>query len=280
MKKKTIKKTLYFLKSLLAGAIGTAIFFLLAIFSFALVKIIYFIFGNDLLISKYNITLVFAIFMIFGFIYGINCFVRRNHFYNIFKVSWTDLMIDGVLSLLFSFVIFLLFKHSFKLQFTYKGYILLFALLFVLFYVFSAVFLKLYECIKKPKKTKYKKSMWFYAVAFNPLFVLAYLFLFGLVVYNAFFIPCNVTVAGVDTNIYTANTAGLEIKSGEIILSIDGTEINSLQDVRAYIDSLDVTKEVLVETNKKMYYIKTYKDEDGERHIGLTLTQQICKKDY
>lgn len=281
MNKKTLKKISYFFKSLFSGIIGSAIFFLLAIMTFAITKLFFIIINRDLIISKYNMSAVFAIFLIFGFIYGINCFVKKNYFKHFFKPTWITLLIDAVLSGVIGFCIYIFLKNYIKLAIGIKEFFIIFVFFFVLNYVFSTSLVRVFEIITKAKKkTKFKKTAWTLAILFNPIFILGYLILFSLVIYNSIYVPCNVVILGVENNQYTAELQDLDIKQGEILISLDGNKINSLQNVKDYINSLDVTKEIQMETNKKIYFIQTYKTSDGERHLGLTLAQNICKKDY
>ena len=44
-------------------------------------------------------------------------------------------------------------------------------------------------------------------------------------------------------------------------------------------DNLETTKEVVVETDKSIYYIKTY-NEGANRYMGLLLAQAYCERKY
>jgi PDZ domain-containing secreted protein len=86
-------------------------------------------------------------------------------------------------------------------------------------------------------------------------------------------------VIGVDKNIYTGNTRHLGINSDDRVIAIDGVAITSLQDVKDYMNSLESTKEVNVETLNTTYFVKTYQV-DGKRYMGLLLKEQICPREY
>jgi PDZ domain-containing secreted protein len=93
-------------------------------------------------------------------------------------------------------------------------------------------------------------------------------------------VPCGVSVIGIDKNAYTGNTRNLGISPDDRIIAIDGVNVVSLQEVRDYMNSLDVTKEVTVETVNKTYLVKTYQI-DGKRYMGLLLKEEVCAaRDY
>ena len=100
-----------------------------------------------------------------------------------------------------------------------------------------------------------------------------------MVVYNSVYVPCGVSVIGIDKNVYTSNTRNLGISANERIIAIDNVKITSLQDVREYIASLESTKEVSVETTKNIYLVKTYQVDD-KRYMGLLLKEQVCNREY
>jgi len=150
---------------------------------------------------------------------------------------------------------------------------------FILFYAFSALISNIHHHVAKKQHKKIKKSTIFLAIVFNPIFVLIYLWLFSMVVYNSIYVPCGVSVIGVDKNIYTGNTRNLGITPDDRIIAIDGIRIISLQDVREYLGSLQSTKEVTVDTVNKTYLVKTYKV-DGNRYMGLLLKEQVCERSY
>jgi hypothetical protein len=155
-----------------------------------------------------------------------------------------------------------------------------FVVTFVLFYAFSALISNIHHHVTdKKRRHKLKKSTIALAIIFNPIFVLIYLWLFSMVVYNSVYVPCGVSVVGVDKNVYTGNTRNLDISPDDRIIAIDGHRIISLQDVRAYMNSLESTKEVQVETVNNTYLVKTY-SVDGKRYMGLLLKEEACPREY
>ena len=273
MNSRKLKK---FFNSILHGLKGTAIFFMLGVIFFALMKIVYMILSRDLLLSKYTIAGAIVAFMIFGFIYGVIAYRRKNHHYKIYTMSRKNFLINLVLTVIFTGYFWFVLRN--KLIPSNTIYIF-FVGSFILFYAFSALISNIHHHIKRKQHHKIKKSTIFFAVIFNPIFVLIYLWLFSMVVYNSVYIPCGVSVIGIDKNIYTGNTRNLGMSTDDRIIAIDGHSVFSLQDVRDYMNSLESTKEVSVDTVNKTYFIKTYQM-DGKRYMGLLLREEVCNRQY
>ena len=273
--KKALKN---FFKSIIAGCIGAGVLLMVSIFVFFIVKLIYYFMQKDLLLSKYNIMTAIVLFMFVGFIYGISSFRRSNSYRKLLKPTWTTFLTNFIISALFAFGTYMLFRERYSSFVGIEGLILLFVLLFVLFWLFSAI-LANYLTPKKTRIKTHKARNAILFILFNPIFIMIYLWLFGVVSYNSVYIPCTVIITGVDKNPNTANTINLGIKSGETIISIDDNKISSLQDVRDYINSLQTTKQVTLETDKNIYYIRTY-EVDGNRYMGLLLRQEYCERKY
>jgi hypothetical protein len=265
-------------KSTFSGLVGSGVFLMLAIFLFAIAKIVFIIFKRDLLISKFYIMLILAIFVILGFIYGVSCFVRKNSYRKLLNLNWKNFLLNIIIAILFTLIGNWIIRSNFGMKLSPRGYILLFVVLFILNYLFSSI-LVAYLAVKKkrPKQHNARNIVWI--VLFNPIFIMIYVWLFLFVAYNSIYIPCGVTITGIDKNVNTANTLNLDISHGEKVVSIDGTQIASLQDVRRYLDSLTSTKEVALETTNKIYLLKTYKI-DGKRFMGLLLQQDYCERKY
>ena len=253
--KKTAKKVKNFLKTILSGIIGAGIFFMLSIIAFAIAKIVFLILKRDLIISKYNIIAGVLLFVIFGFAYGMSVYIKKNSYMKTMTPGWKNITIDVIISLVFTIITYIVIKQKYYLMLRAKSAILVFALLLVLFYAFSAL---LVQVSKPPRAYKHKKRNIVLAILFNPIFILLFLGLFVAIIYNSLYVPCGVTVMGTDKNKDTINTQRLDIKTGEKIVNIDGVVMKSLQDVRRYISSLKTTKEVILETENNIYYIKTY----------------------
>ena len=231
---------------------------------------------KDLLMSKYNIGIAILLFIIAGFVYGISCYSRKNSYSKIFALQWTNFLVNIIVSAIFTFLSYIIIKENFGMTLSQKGLAALFVIMFVLCYAFSSL-VSIYFKKRIPKDHK-KRNVVFLIIS-NPIFVLFYLWLFLVITYNAIYVPCGVGIVGIDRNSHTANTALLGIQDGERIVSIDGIKINSLQDVRSYLDSLSVTKEVILETNRNIYYVDTYTD-GYNRYMGLVLTESYCKRTY
>jgi membrane-associated protease RseP (regulator of RpoE activity) len=177
-----------------------------------------------------------------------------------------------------SFGTYLILKFRFLFLISYRSLIMLFVVLFILFYIFSCVFAHFVTAKKRAlKQHKTRNAVLF--ILFNPFFVMAYLWLFGTIVYSGFYLPCAVTIVGIEKSNLTADTMSLGIQPGEKIVSIDGTQIKTLQDVKNYLNNLTSTKEVLLETEKNVYYVHTYKNGDS-RYMGLILGQDYCVRNY
>lgn len=270
--KKTGQKIKNFLKTIISGLIGAGIFFMFCIMAFAIAKIIFWVMKRDLIITRYNISVAVLIFMIFGFAYGISSYLRRNSYRKTFTPRWKNIALDILLSLIFTIITYVIIKQKYSILLTTRAVLLVFALFLVLFYAFSALIVQ----ISKPPKThKHRPRNIFWATIVNPVFVLIALGLFIAVVYNSLYIPCGVTIVGTDNNKNTANTQELGIDTGEKIVSIDNEKIQSLQDIKRYLSSLKSAKEVLLETEDKIYYIKTYESDDNI-YMGLLLKQEYC----
>jgi len=272
------KKSKTFFKSLLSGIIGAGIFLMLGIFAFAIAKIIYLIIDKDLLLSKFNIISILALFMFVGFIYGISSFIRKNSYRKLLKLTWTNFLTDLIISVVLSFIGYLILRYSLNIGIGIKSLILGIIVLFITCYLFSAILANYLTPKRLRIKTHKARNMVFF-ILFNPIFIIIYLWLFSLVAYNSIYVPCTVSIIGIDKNPYTANTLSLGLTSGEKLLSIDNVKINSLQDVKSFTAGLSSTKEVTIETDKGLYYIQTY-EVDGKRYMGLLLTQDYCEREY
>jgi hypothetical protein len=270
---KSIKK---FLSTVFHGLKGSAIFFMFAVALFAFWKLIYLATSRDLLLSKYTIGWIIAGFILIGFFYGIIAYGKKNHHYKLYTMNTKNFFINLVLTLVFTLYFWYVLRNKVIPSNTVY---LFFAVSFVLFYAFSALISNIHHHVSKKKQKKIKKSTIAFAIIFNPVFVLIYLWLFSMVVYNSLYVPCGVSVVGIDRNVYTGNTRNLDINPEDKILSIDGTAVTSLQDVRNYMNSLDSTKEVLLETEDNTYLIETYQI-DGRRYMGLILEEKVCARQY
>ncbi len=271
-----IKQVKRFFSTIFHGLKGSAIFFMLGIMFFALVKLTYMILQRDLLMSKYTIVSILAAFVIIGFIYGTVAYKKKNHHYKMYSMTAKNFVIDLILTIIFTAYFWYVLRN--KIIPSNTVYVF-FIIAFVLFYAFAALISSIHHHISKRQHRKIKKSTIFFAIIFNPIFVLIYFWLFSLVVYNSIYVPCGVSVLGVDKNAYTGNTRNLGISPDERIIAIDGVGITSLQDVRNYIGSLDVTKEVNVETTNHTYLVKTYQV-DNQRYMGLLLKEDVCQRQY
>jgi heme/copper-type cytochrome/quinol oxidase subunit 2 len=270
--KKTAKRLKEFLKTILSGLIGAGIFFMFNIIAFGIAKIVFIIQKRDLIITRYNIVATILLFVLFGFAYGMSSYIKKNSYRKTMTPGWKNITIDIVISLMFTIITYIILKQKYYILLNAKSSLLVFALFLVLFYAFSAL---LTQIAKPPRTHKHKKRNIVWAILINPIFIMIFLGLFITVIYNSLYVPCGVTVVGVDKNINTANTQELDIKTGEKILKLDDTKINSLQDVKRYIASLKTTKEIVLETENNIYYIKTYQSENN-RYMGLLLKQEYC----
>ena len=263
----------------IAGGIGAVAFFIFSLIAFTVVKLVYRLSDKGLHMSKYNIGAVVAIFIILGFIYGAICYNKRNYYYRLFKTHWSIFLINLVFSAGFAFITYILLKYQFKLSLGVDSFIIVFIVYFILYYLFSALFYHAYIAYNSTpaKKSSFKKSNWVYIILFNPVFVALFFFIFMAVVYDAIYIPCGVSIVGVDHNINTMNTQNLQIQYGQKLISIDGQPMYSMDQVKYYLNSIESTKEVVVETQDHIYYIQTY-DVDGQRYMGLILKEDICRR--
>jgi hypothetical protein len=264
-----------FFKKLAAGIIGADVFLVIGILVFALIKLIYILIKKDLLISKYNIALAIAIFLALGFFYGIRTFHKRTINSKLFKLNWINFWMTIMLALVFSLGTYIILREGFNNDIGIRSFIGIVLMLILLMYPFCAL-LSTYFIVKRFKH-KAKRNV--LMIMFNPIFITIYFWLFVIVVYNSIYVPCGVSIVGVDGNKYTMNTKSLGFSYGEKLLRIDGVEITSLNDVRNYINGLDATKEVVVETDKSEYYIKTY-TVGSNRFMGLLLAQAYCERQY
>jgi len=272
-----LSKLKKFFNSIFHGLKGSAIFFMLGVMFFALWKIIYMILSKDLLLSKYIISAIMAAFIIAGFIYGIIAYRKKNHHYKMYTMTGKNFIINLVLTLIFTGYFWYVLRNKIIPSNTIYVF---FVAAFILFYAFSALISNIHHHVtNKRRRHKLKKSTIVLAIIFNPIFVLIYLWLFSMVVYNAVYVPCGVSVLGVDKNVYTGNTRNLGITPDERIIAIDGVNIVSLQDVREYMNSLQSTKEVTIDTVNETYLIKTY-SVDGKRYMGLLLKEEACARVY
>ena len=261
------------LKSFGLGLVGSAVFLLVAVMLLAILKVICLVIQQDLLVSKYNIAAVIALFAIAGFIYGVK--KRKTFFSKFFGLSWASFWMAVLVSLVVSLAAYIILKDGFRTMIEPRIFIALLLLTAVLIYPFCALIASYFTI----RKTKQEKKRTFWTVAFNPVFAIISLWLFAIVAYNAVYTPCGVVINGIDKNENTASTMNLGIRQGERIVSIDSNPVMSLNDVKRYVDSLDSTKEILVETEDNIYYIKTY-SKGNSRYMGLILSQAYCQREY
>jgi hypothetical protein len=262
------------LKALFSGIIGAGIFFLFAVFAFSMAKIVYTLMERDFIISKYNILFALLMFVVFGFAYGMSCYIKKNTYRKMLKPNWISILITIGITAIFLVVAYQFIRNRFGLLLGYKSIVLLSIIFLACFYLFSAV-LSNYFVEKKKRVRGHHARNALALVLFNPFFVLAYIWLFLMVAYNSVYVPCNVEILGVEDNIYTSNTMNLGIEMGERIISIDGVKVDSVHDIKRYMNSLESTKQVILETDKQLYYIRTYKT-DNNRYMGLFLRQDYC----
>jgi hypothetical protein len=273
MSSRGIKK---FFNKVFHGLKGSAIFFMISVMLFALLKIIFIVISKDLLMSKYTIAAILALFIIVGFIYGVIAYKKKNHHYKIYTMTGKNFLINLVLTLIFTGYFWYVLRNRIIPSNTIY---IFFFVAFILFYAFSALISNIHHHVTKKQHKKIKKSTIAFAIIFNPIFVLIYLWLFSIVVYNSVYTPCGLSVIGIDKNAYTGNTRNLGISSEDRIIAIDDINIVSLQEVRAYMNSLQSTKEVKVDTVNNTYYVKTY-SLDGKRYMGLLLKEETCPRQY
>ncbi|MFA5797210.1 MAG: hypothetical protein WC916_04200 [Candidatus Woesearchaeota archaeon] len=279
--KRSTRKFIHLSKTFLAGLIGAVLFAIIGLFAFSLLKLFYLLSQKNLLISKYTILAVFAILALVGFVYGTISFAKRNRYYDIFSMSVGRIVVTILIACVMTVIGYLLLKSQFSLALRFWPVLVIFAVFCVLLYGFSAVAVSIYNSypFTRVARKRTHARHWILLTLLNPIFILLYFWLFGLIAYNALYAPCGVSIAGVDSNVYTANTRALGITLGEKLLTIDGVRVSSLQDVRDYMNNLRSTKEVLVETPTNIYYIKTY-EENGKRYMGLLLREDTCKRVY
>lgn len=270
--KKTAKKMKEFLKTIFSGLIGAGIFFMFSIIAFGTTKIIFLILKRDLIITRYNILAGILLFVLFGFAYGMSSYIKKNSYRKTMTPGWKNITIDVIIALVFTIITYIILKQRYYILLKTRSVLLIFALFLVLFYAFSAL---LVQIAKPPRTHTHKKRNIFLTILVNPIFVIIFLGLFITVIYNSLYVPCGVTVVGTDKNVNTANTQELDIKTGEKILTIDDVKITSLQDVKRYISSLKTTKEIVLETENNIYYVRTYRSENN-RFMGLLLKQEYC----
>ena len=273
MRKRDVKK---FFNNIFHGLKGSAIFFMISIMLFAFLKIIFMVLAKDLLLSKYLIAAIMAAFIIIGFIYGVIAYKKKNNHYKIYTMTGKNFLINLILTLIFTGYFWYVLRNRIIPSNTIY---IFFFVAFILFYAFSALISNIHHHVTKKQHKKIKKSTIAFAILFNPIFVLIYLWLFSIVVYNAIYIPCGVSVIGVDKNAYTGNTRNLGIYPDDRIIAIDDVKIISLQGVRDFMNQLDVTKEVKVDTVNNTYLVKTY-SLDGRRYMGLLLKEDTCPRMY
>ncbi len=277
--KRSTRKLLQFFKTIVSGIIGAVLLLILGLLLFAIVKVIYLVQQNNLLLSPYTIGIILFIFVIIGFVWGVTSFLKKNSLYKIFRWTSARFWIAAMLALLFTIIAYFIAKGTYAITLGFWQFVIMLIILYFLCYGFSAVAVHIYTAYPfthmARRKTTFKD--WLFLVLFNPIFILLYLWLFSIVAYNSMYVPCGVSIVGVDRNVNTINTASLDIVAGQKLISIDNVPIHSLQDVRDYMNSLTTTKEVIVETPSTFYYVKTY-EEGSRRYMGLVLTEDICKR--
>jgi hypothetical protein len=262
------------IKALFSGIVGASILFLLCTLIFSLIKIIYLVANKDLLISRGNIALVTVILVLIGFIYGIRSYLKGNTYTKSLALNWNNFLLDFIISAIIAFIVFIILKYIYRAALPLYALLLFFIIGIILFYPFSGFVSFL--LLKQKAQHRVRNKYW--AFILNPVFVVIYLWLFGMILYNAVYVPCAVTILGVDKNPFTANTINLGIPYGSRLVSIDNNPIVSINEVKSYLSSMESTKEVSIETEDQIYHLKTYMVED-KRLTGLLLKQEYCARE-
>jgi len=264
--------------AIFSGIIGAIIFFILSMIAFSVAKIVFLLSNKQMIISLYTIGAVCLAFVIVGFIYGAESYIKKNSLKDAFRLKWRGFFLNVLLTALAFILMHFVLKQNYGLVMRFIPSVGLITGLFILFYPFSCV---VFSFKKRMKKHKIRNI--FFSILLNPVFILAALWLFIIAAYGALYVPCSVTIMGVDKNPGTIpiNTLSLDISPGQKIVSIDGHKIVKLDDVRSYLNSIGTTKQVLLETEKNYYYVNTYRDQGtGKRYLGLLLRQDYCYRTY
>jgi hypothetical protein len=261
-----------------SGLVGALIFFILSMAAFSLAKIIFVLSHRQMIISLYTVGAVCLAFVLVGFIYGAESYIKKNSLKDAFRMKWKGFFLNVFFTAIAFILIYFMLRSNYGFVLKSFPSAILIAGLFALFYPFSCVVFSF-----KKRMRKHKIRNIFLSIILNPLFVLAALWLFIIVTYSSLYVPCGVTIMGVDKNPNTVgiNTLSLDIAPGQKIVSIDSQKIVKLDDVRVYLNSIATTKQILLETESNYYYVNTYKDiNTGKRHIGLLLRQDYCYRNY
>ncbi|MEM4637703.1 MAG: hypothetical protein QXK76_01585 [Candidatus Woesearchaeota archaeon] len=258
----------------LSTALGSAaLFFTISIILFGIIKATYLLLKKDLFISKYTIAGTIFIFIILGIIYGIKSASKKNKYSKTISINKINFLMTLFVSITFTLGAYLIISEGFKTYISLKTLIGIFIILTVLMYPFCAIF----SLIISQKKTA--KKNYVFLILFNPLFIVMFFLIFTTLIYNSIYVPCGVIIKGIEENKNTINTKNLEIKSGEILQKIDDKEIKSISEVKKYLENIETTKEIQIETEKNIYYIKTY-EENNNKKTGLILSQAYCERKY
>ncbi|GIU69317.1 MAG: hypothetical protein KatS3mg002_0553 [Candidatus Woesearchaeota archaeon] len=264
-----------FFKRIAAGIIGADIFLIFAIMLFAFIRVLFLIIQKDVSISKYNLAVILFAFLILGFLYGIKSYDKRTVNSKLFKINKVNFWITILVALVFSLAINIILKEGLRIVLEINNLVLLILIMILLMYPFCAI-LSSYFILKKFKNKTKRIAM---LLILNPLFIIIYFWLFMSVVYSSIYVPCGVSIIGVDNNRYTISTKNLELPLNEKIIKIDDKEIKSLNDVRSYLNNLESTKEIMIETDTRIFYLKTYSI-GNRKYMGLLLKQEYCEKKY
>ncbi len=267
--KRILKKTLTIVKGIVAGLIGTILMLILGTTIFALLQGISTLTNWELTMSGYNIIVTLVVFGILGFVYGIISFRKKNYHYKIYRPTVKNIVLTLIVSGILTWII------TIAPIITNASWKEIWAMLFLGTYIFCSIIVYLFS-LKKKDLRRVRKSTYIIGLIFNPVFIIIFITLFNQLVFTTLYTPCGVVILGTDKNVHT-DTWNVEVLPGEHIVSIDGRAMNSLRDVRTYISDLPTTKEIQLETETNIYYLKTYMQDD-ERYMGLVLKQDFCVK--
>lgn len=270
---KKVQKLAKFSKYIFSGIIGASIFFVFALMLLAATKLIFLMVDEPVQITMGSFAGIIGLFALSGFVYGCMSYAEKNKHYQLFSITPRIILVDFIFATLSTWVAYVALKGT--VPFITDGQIVLVSTGFLLLcYGFSALSTHVYVMHKRNKKIEQKNLLaWF---VLNPLFIVIYLWFFGLLVYDVMYVPCGATVTGYEENALAANTRNFDL-IGQTIVSVDYRVIKQLKDLDGYLNSLASNKEILVETNTNTYYIDTYTNGD-RKHLGLTYTQAYCDR--
>lgn len=234
--------------------------------------------ANQSFYSWLNVLyIIIALLVLFaGIIIGIRSYKRKNLWYKIFRPNKHNIIVSLSLACTL-LIIVLLLDSSFIYLYNLKQYSGLFAYIggyisaFIMFYPFSALACFIYDSKKGKRKIPKSVVVIILVIMLNPLFILVSYSMTGVYYNQIVKQPClQVHDFAQDS---PARDAGMH--KGEFIISVDGLNVNSFEDLSKFLEIYDSSENITIKTLENTYQLSPMR-EDNKTVLGVTLYSTYC----